>query len=109
MVEKQDMSGKKRLASPVLHDLRVMAKQGREYKQPKWSFSARLADSSTVTGCKAAVPSGQKESAEVFCASYKDATWTASKGNVPGMLHWAEAPGESQDILEGLSYTPRTS
>ncbi len=35
-------------------------------------------------------------------ASVSDASWTPPWGGVPGTSHWEEAPGETQDTLEGL-------
>uniref|UniRef100_A0A668A192 dolichyl-phosphate-mannose--protein mannosyltransferase n=1 Tax=Myripristis murdjan TaxID=586833 RepID=A0A668A192_9TELE len=43
-----------------------------------------------------------QEPVEVARASVSDAPWTPSWGGVPGMPHREEAPGKTQDTLEGL-------
>ncbi|KAK3570250.1 hypothetical protein QTP86_017123 [Hemibagrus guttatus] len=51
---------------------------------------------------RAAAPPHRKGPVGVVRASVSDASWTSPWGRVPGMHHWAETPGKTQDTLERL-------
>ncbi|KAK3549179.1 hypothetical protein QTP70_033971 [Hemibagrus guttatus] len=51
---------------------------------------------------RAAAPPHQKGAVEVARASVSDASGTSPWRGVPGMPHWEEAPGKTQDTLERL-------
>ncbi|KAF7649880.1 hypothetical protein LDENG_00134550 [Lucifuga dentata] len=49
-----------------------------------------------------AAPPNRKESVEVVRVPNKDASWSSPEGGLPDTSNWEEAPGKTQDTLEGL-------